>query len=66
MFKTKRNTEKATYVLSRENLFPTRAQGNVLWRERLFRMMSQNARSAVDYFCLQADQVVEVGIRIEL
>jgi KUP system potassium uptake protein len=60
------DSEKVTYILGRENLIPTRRKGIALWRERLFTMISQNARSAADYFSLPADQVVEVGIRIEL
>lgn len=66
LFEDELDTEKATYILGRENLTPTRRKGMAIWRERLFVTMSQNSRSAADYFCLPADQVVEVGIRIEL
>lgn len=66
IFDAELDTEKATYILGRENLIPTRRQGMALWRERLFTMISQNAGSAADYFSLPADQVVEVGIRIDL
>jgi len=58
--------QNVTYILGRENLIPTRRKGIALWREKLFTIISQNARSAADYFRLPSDQVVEVGIRIEL
>ncbi len=63
---TKIDAQTATYVLGRENLVPTRRKGMAFWREHLFTMMSQNARSAADYFRLPTDRVVELGIRIEL
>lgn len=60
-------TSELTYVLGREKLIATpRPSGMAIWRERLFATMSQNARSAADYFQLPAERVVELGIRVEL
>jgi KUP system potassium uptake protein len=37
-----------------------------VWRERLFSVMSQNARSASSFFRLPPNRVVELGAQIEL
>jgi len=36
------------------------------WRRALFRFLSHNATSAIDYFKIPVDRVVEIGVRIEL
>jgi len=36
------------------------------WRRPLFRFLSHNSGSAIDFFRIPVDQVVELGIRIEL
>jgi KUP system potassium uptake protein len=36
------------------------------WREHLFALMSRNATSAATYFRLPPDQVVELGVVLEL
>jgi KUP system potassium uptake protein len=36
------------------------------WRERLFAVMSRNARPATAYFRLPPNRVVELGAQIEL
>ena len=57
---------EVSYFLGRERLLATKRPGMALWRERLFVLMSRNARDAADFFGLPADQVVEVGLRVEL
>jgi len=58
---------KVTYFLGRENLVAANKPGGMaLWRENLFVAMSRNAQSAARYFHLPADQVVELGIQVEL
>jgi KUP system potassium uptake protein len=37
-----------------------------LWREKLFALMSRNSTSAISFFKLPANRVVELGTRIEL
>jgi KUP system potassium uptake protein len=36
------------------------------WREHLFAAMVRNAGSAVDYFNLPANRVVELGTQVEI
>ena len=37
-----------------------------LWRERLFALMSRNARPTTTFFRLPPNQVVELGAQVEL
>ena len=57
---------KVSFFLGRERLFATERPGMALWREKLFILMSRNARSATDYFGLPPGRVVELGIQVEL
>jgi len=59
--------QQITYFLSRETIIPsTRKRGMMLWRERLFRIMAQNAQSATAFFRLPANRVVELGMQVEI
>ena len=58
--------QQITYFLSRETIIPTRRHGMMLWRERLFRVMAQNAQSATAFFRLPANRVVELGMQVEI
>jgi KUP system potassium uptake protein len=60
------NPQQCSYFLSRETLIPTPARGMVLWRDMLFVMMSKNATSAASFFKLPPNQVVELGMQIEI
>ncbi len=55
-----------SYFLGRETLIPTRRPGMALWREKLFAWMTRNSSSASQFFCLPANQVIELGAQIEL
>lgn len=55
-----------TFFLGRETLIVTRRPGMALWRERLFVLLSRNAVSAVTFFRLPPERVVELGIQVEL
>ncbi len=55
-----------SYFLGRERLLATEAPGMAIWREKLFALMSRNARNATDFFGLPPDRVVELGAQIEL
>jgi KUP system potassium uptake protein len=56
-----------SYFLGRETLIASnRAGGMARWRENLFAMMAQNARSASSFFKLPPNQVVELGAQIEI
>lgn len=55
-----------SFFLGRETLIPTKRPGMAIWREYLFALMSRNAERATAYFNIPADQVVELGIQVEL
>ena len=58
---------ETSYFLGHERLLATRrAGGMALWRERLFALMSRNARNATDFFQLPPNRVVELGATVEL
>jgi KUP system potassium uptake protein len=57
---------RTTYFLGRETLIPSRREGLAPWRERLFAVMSRNARTATSFFALPPNRVVELGAQIEL
>jgi KUP system potassium uptake protein len=55
-----------TYFLGKETLFATKHPGMAIWRERLFGVMTRNARSATSFFRLPPNRVVELGAQIEM
>ncbi|MEQ1877312.1 MAG: potassium transporter Kup [Bdellovibrionia bacterium] len=55
-----------TFFLGRETLIPTKRPGMAIWREYLFTFMSRNAERAISYYNIPPDQVVEIGIQVEL
>jgi KUP system potassium uptake protein len=57
---------ETTFFLGRETLIPKGALGMAIWRERLFALMSRNATSAMAFFRLPPNRVVELGAQIEL
>jgi KUP system potassium uptake protein len=57
---------KTTYFLGRETVIASKHPGMMIWREKLFALMSRNASSATAYFCLPPDRVVEMGSQIEI
>lgn len=57
---------EAIFFLGRETLLATTRPGMALWRERLFAFMSRNAQSAMAFFNIPTEQVVEIGLQVEL
>jgi KUP system potassium uptake protein len=57
---------RTSYFLGRETLIPSRERGMAPWRERLFALMSRNARPATAFFGLPPNRVVELGAQIRL
>lgn len=59
---------QTSFFLSRETIVssPTVDSGLSSWREQLFRWLSRNAGSAVEYFNLPANRVIELGSRVEI
>jgi KUP system potassium uptake protein len=58
---------ETTYFLGRETLIASKqVKGMAVWRERLFGLMTRNARSAASFFHLPPNRVVELGTQVEL
>jgi KUP system potassium uptake protein len=58
---------ETTYFLGRETLIASeQVKGMAVWRERLFGLMTRNARSAASFFHLPPNRVVELGTQVEL
>ncbi len=55
-----------TYFLGRETVMASKTPGMMIWREKLFALMSRNASSATAYFCLPPNRVVELGSQVEI
>ncbi|HVG32628.1 MAG TPA: potassium transporter Kup, partial [Pyrinomonadaceae bacterium] len=55
-----------TFFLGRETVIAGKHPGMMIWREKLFALMSRNASSATAYFCLPPNRVVELGSQIEI
>ncbi len=57
---------ETSFFLSRETLIATKMPGMALWREKLFVWMTQNAESAMRFFKLPVNRVLELGTQIEI
>jgi KUP system potassium uptake protein len=60
------NMMDTTFFLGRETIIPSAKPGMALWREKLFMLMSRNARTATSFFGLPPNRVVELGMQVEL
>jgi KUP system potassium uptake protein len=60
------NPQCTNYFLGSQTLFATNHPGMALWREKLFIAMYRNAGSAIEYFKLPPERVMEVGIQLGL
>ncbi len=60
------NDMDTSYFLGRETLIPSERPGMALWREGLFAWMSRSATSAMDFFKLPVNRVVELGTQVEI
>ncbi|HMI41052.1 MAG TPA: potassium transporter Kup [Sphingomicrobium sp.] len=58
---------KTTYFISRQTVIPTReVKGMAMWRERLFAWMIRNSATAMEFFNLPANRVVELGSQVRI
>lgn len=55
-----------SFFLSREIVVPASGGQMAKWRERLFATMSRNAGSAVEYFNIPMNSVIELGTRVHI
>ncbi len=57
---------KTSFFLSRQTLIAGAKPGMAIWREKLFAWMMRNAASAMEFFRLPANRVVELGSQVEI
>jgi KUP system potassium uptake protein len=55
-----------SFFLARQTLLASARPGMAIWRERLFAWMLRNAVSAMDFFKLPTNRVVELGSQVEI
>ncbi len=60
------NMMQTSFFLGRETIIPSVRPGMAMWREALFAWMTRNATSAMDFFEIPANRVVELGSQIEI
>ncbi len=57
---------KTSFFLSRQTLLASAKPGMWIWREKLFAWMLRNAASAMEFFRLPTNRVVELGSQVEI
>jgi len=57
---------RTSFFLSRQTLLPSDTPGMALWREKLFSWMLRNSASAMEFFRLPTNRVVELGSQIKI
>jgi KUP system potassium uptake protein len=57
---------EASYFLNHLRIVPVEGPGMPMWRKRLFTGISRNATNAAAFFDLPSDQVVELGLQVEI
>jgi KUP system potassium uptake protein len=58
---------RTSFFLSRQTVIPVAGgEGMALWRERMFAAMTRNAGSAVEYFNIPTNRVIELGTQVEI
>lgn len=55
-----------SYFISRETIIPSTGGKIAKWREELFRFLSRNAGSVVEYFNIPSNSVIELGSRVHI
>lgn len=58
--------QETTFVLGRETILPSGPPSLTLWREKIFAIMSRNAERPTAFFKIPPNQVIEVGIQVEI
>jgi len=55
-----------SFFLARQTLLASSRPGMAIWREKLFSWMLRNAESAMEFFKLPTNRVVELGSQVEI
>lgn len=57
---------QTSFFLSRQTLLPSEKPGMPIWREKIFAWMLRNSATAMDFFKLPTNRVVELGSQVEI
>jgi KUP system potassium uptake protein len=57
---------QTSFFLSRETIISTGLPGMAPWREHLFIQMARNAESAMAFFKIPTNRVIELGSQVEI
>jgi KUP system potassium uptake protein len=57
---------ETSFFLGRQTLIASDKPGMAIWREKLFAWMMRNAESAMEFFKLPTNRVVELGSQLEI
>jgi KUP system potassium uptake protein len=57
--------DKVSFFLGRETILPTNKR-LPLWQAKYFALLSRSSQSAMEYFNLPANRVIELGAQIEV
>jgi KUP system potassium uptake protein len=61
------NMMSTSFFLGRQKLIPSKKRpGMALWREKLFAGMMKNSESAMEFFKLPTNRVVELGSQLQI
>jgi len=55
-----------SFFLSRQTLLPSKKPEMMIWREKLFAWLLRNAATAMEFFKLPSNRVVELGSQMEI
>ena len=55
-----------SFFLGRQKVIPSKRPGMAEWREKLFAWMMQSSESAMDFFKLPTNRVIELGTQVEI
>ena len=58
--------QDTSFFIGSENISFRRKSPMPKWRRHLFRFLTRNSSSAIEYFQIPVEHVVEIGIQIEL
>lgn len=58
--------DEITFFFGRETLIATDRVGMAKWREKLFILLSRNSQTAMEFFKIPPNKVIELGIQVEL
>jgi len=60
------NMMTTSFFLGRQKLIASERPGMAIWREQLFAWMNKNSESAMEFFRLPTNRVVELGSQLEI